>query len=207
MVLNRAMNTEKAIQPITLKPGDLPTLEVIYAEVRNSFIPWVMDRYGLSQYYGEEILIESILAFRSYVDGGHVSELNIDPHFLIYSFGAVVGDAYVQQIGKVGLGPMTYQAQRATHADVLHGVQLVKLNFEYKPAFDRKTPLQKLADKAAEKLNPECQSIVKAFSRTDITLDQLAKVLGHGNAKGLKFMEDICFERFSKLLDEEISNR
>lgn len=201
------MNKENAIQSVTLKPGDTPSLEVIYADVRNQFIPWVMDRYGLSQYYGEEILIESILAFRSYVDGGHVTELNIDPNFLIFSFGAVVGDAYVQHIGKVGLGPMTYQAHRATHADQQHGVQLVKLNYEYQPSFDRKTPLQKLADKAAEKLNPECQTIVKAFSRTDITLDQLAKVIGHGNAKGLKFMEDICFEKFSKLLDEEISNR
>lgn len=207
MVLNRAMTTENSIQPVSLKPGHAATVEEMYADVRDKFIPWVMDRYGLSQYYAEEILIESILAFRNYVDEGHVTDLHIEPHFLIYSFGALVGDAYVQHIGKVGLGPMSFQAKRAEHADIQHGIELVAVDYIYVPAPDRQTPLQKLADKAAEKLNPECQTIVRHFSRTNLSLDQLAKVLGHGNAKGLKFMEDICFEKFSQLLDEEIANR
>lgn len=199
-------SAKKTVSKEDLKPGDLLSIERLYAEYRPTFIPWVTDRYGVSDYYAEEILIETALAFHNQIDEGSVGEIPCDLRTWFFSLGAAVGSHVAHNYFP------SFHLQKEDHqnlmqiADAKHGVELVETG--WKPSSDPhyNPEMEELALKAVDKLNPECQRLLKHLARTNLSTDQLAKVLNYSSAAGLKTMYDLCIDRFVKIVTEKTGN-
>jgi hypothetical protein len=196
----------KPVEKVDLVPGDLLPIERLYAEYRPVFIPWVMDRFGVSDHYAEEILIETSLVFHNQVDEGRVSSLTTDLRTWFFSLGAAVGSHVTgHYFPSFHLRNEERQALMAK-ADAQHGVELVDTGWTppHEPHFN--VEMEDLALQAVDKLNPECQRLLKHLARTNLTTEQLAKVLNYSSAVGLKTMYDLCMDRFVQIVTENKGN-
>jgi hypothetical protein len=195
----------KPVEKEDLKPGDLIPIERLYAEYRPTFIPWVMDRFGVSDHYAEEILIETSLVFHNMVDEGKIKDLELDLRTWFFSLGAAVGSHVASNFFPSFHLRTDERKVLMAKADAQHGVEIFETGWNppMEPHFN--IEMENLAIQAVDKLNPECQRLLKHLARTNLTTEQLAKVLNYSSATGLKTMYDLCMERFVQIVTQNKS--
>ncbi len=183
-------------KPKDFQPGNYGIVTELMMSIQQQFTLWISERYGLSDRYSDDALIETAISFRDLVDQGLIRDSELAPADNFFSLGAQVGRKIAAKVfGHYKLHP-PLQAQ-IKGADTKYGIKVRDIICTHRFP-DPPSPADSgKIEQAISQLNPESQELCRQLSRTGLGRRHLAKAMRYGTEKGLADVESTLMQRLA----------
>ena len=169
-----------------IKAGNTFMLDDIYIKYRNGFISWAVNKYGVSVETATDIFQDVMIAFYENIISDKLSVLTCDLK------------TYLYQIGKNKLIDFTKKEARAVTFNQVDWINQYKVENEFINS-DLLTTTNHQLNHYLSALCDNCQAVLRLFYLQELSLKEVAEILGYKNADVAKKKRYECFKKLTDI--------